>query len=230
MPRSIQLSSVVKGHRANIILRNTERKLINERIRQVNFTLDNLKDKRLDISEKLFCKLPAEDFDRVQEFFHKAHQDQHDKVKSRQIDKFNRLKQKQPSRADLDFNWRNKDSNGISQANKEKWVKNISNRTLSKDEVSVLAKGLNFSTTPKKPPVVDIISATESAIKQSGLNQPEAEELRHKVCSTLVNAKLPRPNLTSGEQAALRDLSRDEDIVILPADKGKCIVVLNKED
>ena len=46
VPRGIQLSgvqSVVKGHRANIILRNTKRKLIKEKIRQVNYTLDNFK-------------------------------------------------------------------------------------------------------------------------------------------------------------------------------------------
>ncbi len=73
-------------------------------------------------------------------------------------------------------------------------------------------------------------AATECAIKRSGLQQAEAEELRHKVCSNLVNTKLPRPNLTPGESKALKTLGKDEDIVILPADKGKCVVVLHKKD
>ncbi len=230
VPRSIQLTSVVKGHRAESILRNAEKKLINERIRQVNFNLDVLKNKRLDLSEELFCKFPAHEFDRVQEFCQRAQLDQHAKVKSRQIDKFNNLKLKQQSKADLDLNWRSRENNQSSQGNKEKWVKNISDRPLSSDEVSVLAKGINFSATPKKLPVVEIISATESAIKHSGLKQAEAEELRHKVCSNLVNSKLPRPNLTPGEDKALKTLAKEEDIVILPADKGKCVVVLNKKD
>ena len=46
----------------------------------------------------------------------------------------------------------------------------------------------------------------------------------------LQNAKKPRPNLGKEQREALRKLKEDDSIVILPADKGNAIVVMNKED
>ncbi|XP_072050067.1 uncharacterized protein [Amphiura filiformis] len=108
--------------------------------------------------------------------------------------------------------------------------KNLSDRSLSESEVSVLAKGLNFAVTPNKVPIADIVTATETAIKQAKLDQSKAESLRHKVSTTLCNAKLPPPNTTKEERKALDELAKDKDIVIVPADKGKCVVVLNISD
>ena len=88
-----------------------------------------------------------------------------------------------------------------------------------------------FSVTPEKIPVADIITATETAIKQSKLDHSKAENLRHKINTTLCNAKLPSQNITKEERSALGDLTKDENIVLVhPADKGKCVVVLNKSD
>ena len=46
----------------------------------------------------------------------------------------------------------------------------------------------------------------------------------------LQNAKKPRLNLGKEQREALRKLKEDDSIVILPADKGNAIVVMNKED
>ena len=59
----------------------------------------------------------------------------------------------------------------------DRWVKNYSDRNLSDDERAVLAKGLNFAVTPTKLPVVDIITSTETAIRNAGLDQGQAETL-----------------------------------------------------
>ncbi|XP_073701105.1 uncharacterized protein [Garra rufa] len=58
----------------------------------------------------------------------------------------------------------------------DKWVKNLSDRELTGPEMEVLAKGLNFAVTPDHIPVVDMITATESAIRNNNISEEEAEE------------------------------------------------------
>ena len=48
--------------------------------------------------------------------------------------------------------------------------------------------------------------------------------------STLQSASLPNSYLTPDEQKALKRLRKDENIVILPADKGRVTVVMDKTD
>lgn len=47
--------------------------------------------------------------------------------------------------------------------------------------------------------------------------------------TTLNNAKAAPSNLNKQEQSALRDLKSDQSIIVLPADKGKGTVILDKE-
>ena len=47
----------MKGYKAQNIIKKTERDLLNERIRQTNFTLDILKKKHQDIERKLRAEL-----------------------------------------------------------------------------------------------------------------------------------------------------------------------------
>ncbi len=62
------------------------------------------------------------------------------------------------------------------------------------------------------------------------MSQSKGEELRTKVTASLVNAKVPSPYLNKQEREAVRTLGSDKDIVILPADKGRCTVVLDKSE
>ncbi|XP_038148866.1 uncharacterized protein LOC119788543, partial [Cyprinodon tularosa] len=112
----------------------------------------------------------------------------------------------------------------------DKWVKNLSSRPLTKPEMDVLSKGLNFAIAPQEVPIVELITATESAIRNNNLAETEAEQLRMKVTATLSSAKPPPSNLTPQEMKAITFLSQDQSITILPADKGRCTVVLNTSD
>ena len=71
----------------------------------------------------------------------------------------------------------------------------------------------------------DFIKATEYACKN------DAEELRAKVLSELKTEHTKiKQNITTNERRAIRDLTKDNTIKILPADKGKCIrVILDTE-
>ena len=51
-----------------------------------------------------------------------------------------------------------------------------------------------------------------------------------RVTSILQSPSLPNSNLTADEQKTLKRLKTDENIVILPADKGRVTVVMDKTD
>lgn len=51
-----------------------------------------------------------------------------------------------------------------------------------------------------------------------------------KLTATLASAKTPSSNLIIHERKVVTSLSRDLKITIMPADKGRCTVLLNTED
>ena len=83
----------------------------------------------------------------------------------------------------------------------------------------MLAKGLNFATTPAKVPVIKILTETEAAA--SRLPACEGSLLRAKVATLLEKPVTPKSNITVHEREALRNLRLDNSIQILPADKGR---------
>ena len=72
---------------------------------------------------------------------------------------------------------------------------NLSDRPLSDSERSVLMKGLNFSVTPSKIPVDEIVAATELACNQLK-EKSQAESLRNEVVKIVSKSKPPRPNIS----------------------------------
>ena len=105
---------------------------------------------------------------------------------------------------------------------------NISSKPLSQNQEKLLAHGPNFAVVPKDPPITQYVVAVENAC--SKLEEGKAEEFRVQVKSAIQKIKHPRPNLTTGERRAISELKRDESRMILTADKGVALVVLNTED
>ena len=62
------------------------------------------------------------------------------------------------------------------------------------------------------------------------LEQEEADTIHAKISLKLQNSKPPKDNLCKDECKALKELQSDTSIVILPADKGRSAVILNRED
>ena len=101
-------------------------------------------------------------------------------------------------------------------------------RQLTHIETDLLAKGLNFSITSKTLPYEDIIATVENAVKD--LEKEEADTIRATVSVTLQNSKSPKDNLSKDERKTLKKIQSDTSIVILPEDKGRSTVILNRED
>ena len=62
------------------------------------------------------------------------------------------------------------------------------------------------------------------------LPDDDAQDLRMRVCRILRSSKLPKDNITRSQRAALKEMRKWEDDVILPANKGNATVVMERED
>ena len=68
--------------------------------------------------------------------------------------------------------------------------------------------------TPRQPPNLEYITVIEAA----------CTKLRQQVLSP------PKPNLTKAQNSALRELKRDRDHIVLTADKGVAMVIMDRQD
>ena len=69
-----------------------------------------------------------------------------------------------------------------------------------------------------------------SACRHIGPDSKSAETLRSDCVRIIKNAPAPKSNITKEQSIALNNLSKDDSICILPADKGRSVVVLDKQD
>jgi hypothetical protein len=97
---------------------------------------------------------------------------------------------------------------------------------LLQSKLHELALGLNYAITPKEIPVAKIIASTETTARQ--LDIDAADKLRAGVSKILQSTSHPQSNLPNNLRRAANNLRKDQDIVILPADKGNVTVVMNK--
>ena len=109
-----------------------------------------------------------------------------------------------------------------------KWVRNMSKKPLTEPQVKLLAHGPNYVVTPSNPPIGEYIAAVEKTCKS--LTQGEDDEMRVEIKAAIKRSHPLRPNITREEQRALRELKKDDTRVILTADKGVCLVVLDKDE
>ena len=76
-----------------------------------------------------------------------------------------------------------------------------------------------------------MLSSVEAVLsRQRELSESAKDNIRSRIASTIQSASLPDSNLPKDERQALKRLKTDENIVILPADKGRVTVVMDKTD
>ena len=115
----------------------------------------------------------------------------------------------------------------IQYVDKTNWVINLSSRSLSDADITLLKKELNFAVTPANIPDTEIIAKVEIAARQ--LDAEQADTVRRAVNGILQQAELPEPNITKEMRDALKSLKEDESIMVLPADKGRASVVMDTD-
>ena len=166
----------------------------------------------------------AEDLKKFSKFIKKVKVVSFNKVKNRQVRKFSNLLNKnraldnnrQVNLARLDSNAtrhnrqasnagnnNSNNNNNNSDSNRDnlasnKWVINLSKQNLTQAQISVLAKGPNFSIAPNNIPNLDYITAVETMC--SKLKEDDAMALRTDINALLRKAKIPKPNLTKKKE------------------------------
>ena len=109
---------------------------------------------------------------------------------------------------------------------KDKWVLNLSSKQLSELEWRGLEKGLKFAIAPSKIPTAEIIASVEEGIFR--LDDDQKHLIRAEVNSVLRRAKPPPKNINNNVFKASISLKKDPNRLVLSADKGNCVVVMDK--
>ena len=215
VPKGLQVKAPVNSKRAKLITERASRSMLRERIAFHRRNKQALQTSIAQLQSSLRSRITSEeDQARVLNAVERSRTAEHRRMKNTHMRKLDRLCKAK--------------SNSPSTTNPIKAVVNLSQRQLTPDEENVLNKGLNFATSIRHINHLDIIAPIEEAASRIG--QEKGDELRWKVRQALEKAKTPKPNLTRQQQAAMQSLSRDTDIIILPADKGNATVVMDKSD
>nr|VZI20951.1 unnamed protein product [Spirometra erinaceieuropaei] len=97
-------------------------------------------------------------------------------------------------------------------------IVNLSKRSLSPAEITLLSKGIGFNHTDAAP--TDFLLAS---------NLPEDMRGNIRCCATgIIRQKRYQQNLPAEEAQGLRSLKSDHSIVVVPADKGDATVIMDK--
>ena len=216
-PRSLNIKNPINTKNAEDIVKRARMALVKERIRLITNNIKQLNtdiDNKRQVFQRTFTLQPDTITD-ITDHLTQAYEREFTKTKDRHIAKLDKLKAKA-------------NRGTINTTAPENWVHNQSQHHLTQTETQLLAKGLNYAITPDTIPYEDFILATELAC-QSIHDQGQKAALRNEVAGILKNAHLPHSNITKEERKAIHTLAKQDDIIILPADKGRTTVVMDRD-
>ena len=116
----------------------------------------------------------------------------------------------------------------VSSSMQDKKVVNLTDTSLNEDEKQLLMKGLNFVPTPTSVPMASFISSIESSLSKANLPNELISLTRKQVVNLLARSRPPPSNMPPNLRKALLSLCCKQHLVILPADKGRATVVMDK--
>ena len=109
---------------------------------------------------------------------------------------------------------------------------------LSPKQEKLLELGLSFAITPKRFPLLEYIAATENLCKSlEGCEDDESMEKAQKIRNIVIHhmkkglgMKIKENlGLSSDDKKLIQEIISDPSIVICPADKGKAIVIEDRD-
>ena len=216
VPAGLRLKSPLNTQEAIQIVKSTCRRLIKARINDCHRRLNYYKTKSQQKFDKLKQLIPTDLLNTVLTISDKRADKTTEQCRTKTQLKLTRLQHTK------DRKRRKPDNN---------WVRNMSSRPLDETESRVLSYGLKHSVTPRRIPTETVVSSVEAALsRHRDLSEPAKDNIRSRIASTIQSASITDSNLTKDERQALKRLKTDEDIVILPADKRRVTVVMDKTD
>ena len=218
IPRSLRMKCPIKTERGRAIARSASRAFVKERLRIAELRKRELEEQKRGVEMELRQRLDEDIFDKLTSLTDKKVEKIFVKTRTAQCQKFIKL-QEEKQRHDR----------GKASETREKWVVNLSKHELTAEEKSVLQKDLNFAPMQKHLPKMNIIASIEPALRKHE-DEIAAEATRVVISGILQRARLPDRNLTRKEEMALKDLMANDQIVVVPADKGNVTVVMDTEE
>ena len=154
IPVSIRLKSNVRTQRSDNIIQKAEKSLLNERIREVNITLDWLKHDTYMYQSKLSAIISPDQMEECKEFIKEHIELRHKSAMERQKNKYLKLwdqkyKSSKSGNGTCIGGHSNQDKN--STINTKCWVVNLSSQPLSPAQETVLAHGPTPAVIPMTP-------------------------------------------------------------------------------
>ena len=202
------------------ILRQASKKLLIKLIQQHRWNVHKIGEEVDDLTKDIQVTLSDIDFNMCVKVTNEREYAKYRHCKHKLIGKYNRLRERnKPARTSVDGNVKPLSS-----------VVNLSKQTLDEPTVKVLSKGLNFSKTPHKIPYEDIIANVEDCLVKNKVGKEDLEAIRQDVSNVLRRSKPPKPNLSRQERIALNNLRKNQDVIVLRADKGNATVVMDTSE
>ena len=224
IPVSIKLKSTLKSTRANKILRKAEKDLLQARIKTINFILDNTSKQLEECRSKLATIISTQRLRECQDFVDKVSEIRFNKVKQRQLNKFNLLtirKEGNITRSITNLNYHNHHNshsqtnsqvNPTPQASPPSGEDNRSSQASAPPSSQANSQAREGGTPPQAgagttPPWEDsnLPQANTSSLSQAGATPPgEDGSLSQASTSSLSQVSAPQAGSTSpGEDGSL---------------------------
>ena len=109
-------------------------------------------------------------------------------------------------------------------------VVNLSSKQLQDFQVLALSIGLIFAIAPGCIPLAHFITSVEAAINWSGVDENVAAKARINVTGAVNYEKMPPRNISPKDLKVLKEFASDEDNLVLPPDKDRVTVVMDRTD
>ena len=226
--------------RARNIIR-AEKQILQDRVRCINAILQDKEGRIAASKSRLFSIVTNRTTQqKCKEFIDKVREFTSIKVRDRHINKFNRLMHRNNlmvrqqstqsiGNSKVQVPISNSQVQGpINNNQVNKWVVNLSSVPLTPAQEYLLAKGPNFALAAHNLPNVKFISPIQLVCQK--LSDQDVQELRVETNCLLRKAKTQKSNITKEERKALKELTGDWERIVLTADKGVTMVVLDKKD
>ena len=167
-------------------------------------------------------KVSSPHFESITDVIYKSKEKLFKKVKQCQVRKFKHLQESPTHR-----------NTPVPEHISEKWVINLTSKDLSPGEVKLLQRGPKFTVSTPKVPVTEYIAVTKQICDRLGENTDgvDCSEYYQKTKVLLQDYKgkhASQPNISKMEREAIKTLKEDNTCVVLTADKGIAMVVMDK--
>ena len=189
---------------------------------KTNRTIDKISKDIESLRSNIKNKVSTPHFESITDVIYKSKEKLFKQVKQCQVRKFKHLQDSPTHR-----------NNPVPEHISKKWVINLASKDLSSGEAKLLQRGPKFAVSTPKVPITEYIAVTKQICDKLGENTKgvDCSEYYQKTKDLLqdyTRKHAAHPNISKMERDAIKTLKEDNTRVVLTADKGVAMVVMDK--